>query len=61
MANILIGACSWTDHTPFYPSSYATARMRSQRISYYAQFFPLVEVDSTFYALQPDRNFRLWA
>ena len=61
MATILIGACSWTDHTPFYPSSYDTARMRSQRISYYAQYFHLVEVDSTFYALQPDRNFRLWA
>ena len=61
MATILIGACSWTDHAPFYPSSYDTARMRSQRISYYAQYFPLVEVDSTFYALQPDRNFRLWA
>lgn len=61
MAEILIGACSWTDHVPFYPSSYNNARMRSQRISYYAQFFPIVEVDSTFYALQPERNFRLWA
>jgi uncharacterized protein YecE (DUF72 family) len=61
MARILIGACSWTDHAPFYPSSYDTARMRSQRISYYAQYFPLVEVDSTFYALQPERNFQLWA
>jgi uncharacterized protein YecE (DUF72 family) len=61
MAHILIGACSWTDHAPFYPSTYNTARMRSQRISYYAQFFPLVEVDSTFYAMQPERNFKLWA
>lgn len=61
MAHILIGACSWTDHAPFYPSTYNSARMRSQRISYYAQFFPLVEVDSTFYAMQPERNFKLWA
>jgi uncharacterized protein YecE (DUF72 family) len=61
MAQILIGACSWTDHAPFYPSTYNAARMRSQRISYYAQFFPLVEVDSTFYAMQPERNFKLWA
>jgi uncharacterized protein YecE (DUF72 family) len=61
MAHILIGACSWTDHAPFYPSTYNTARMRGQRISYYAQFFPLVEVDSTFYAMQPERNFKLWA
>ncbi len=61
MAQILIGACSWTDHAPFYPPSYDTAKMRSHRISYYAQFFPLVEVDSTFYALQPERNFALWS
>ena len=61
MADILIGACSWTDHAPFYPSSYDSARLRSQRISYYAQFFPIVEVDSTFYNMQPERNFRLWA
>lgn len=61
MGEILIGVCSWTDHAPFYPSSYDTARMRSQRISYYAQYFPLVEVDSTFYTMQPQRNFSLWA
>jgi uncharacterized protein YecE (DUF72 family) len=35
--------------------------MKSQRISYYARYFSLVEVDSTFYTLQPARNFQLWA
>jgi len=35
--------------------------MRSRRIEYYARFFDLVEVDSTFYHLQPARNFAMWA
>jgi uncharacterized protein YecE (DUF72 family) len=60
-ATIRVGTASWTDHAPFYPPEYDKASMKSQRISYYAQFFSLVEVDSTFYHLQPARNFQLWA
>jgi len=60
-ARIRVGTASWTDHEPFYPAEYAKASMKSQRISYYARYFSLVEVDSTFYTLQPARNFQLWA
>jgi uncharacterized protein YecE (DUF72 family) len=60
-AKIRVGTASWTDHEPFYPPEYNKAAMKSQRISYYARYFNLVEVDSTFYALQPQRNFQLWA
>ena len=60
-ATIRVGAASWTDHEPFYPPEYDKANMKSQRISYYARFFSLVEVDSTFYHLQPARNFQMWA
>lgn len=60
-ATIRVGAASWTDHEPFYPPEYEKASMKSQRISYYARFFSLVEVDSTFYHLQPARNFQMWA
>jgi uncharacterized protein YecE (DUF72 family) len=60
-ARIRVGTASWTDHEPFYPAEYARASMKSQRISYYARYFSLVEVDSTFYSLQPTRNFQLWA
>jgi uncharacterized protein YecE (DUF72 family) len=60
-ARIRVGTASWTDHEPFYPAEYAKASMKAQRISYYARFFSLVEVDSTFYTLQPARNFQLWA
>src|SRR5215472_12491996 len=56
-----VGTASWTDHEPIYPSEYTKAAMKSQRISYYARYFDLVEVDSTFYHLQPTRNFQMWA
>jgi uncharacterized protein YecE (DUF72 family) len=60
-ATIRVGTASWTDHEPFYPPEYDKAAMKSQRISYYARYFSLAEVDSTFYHLQPARNFELWA
>jgi uncharacterized protein YecE (DUF72 family) len=60
-ATIRVGTASWTDHEPFYPPEYDKAAMKSQRITYYARYFSLAEVDSTFYNLQPARNFQLWA
>lgn len=60
-ATIRVGTASWTDHDPFYPPEYNKAAMKSQRISYYARYFSMVEVDSTFYSMQPARNFQLWA
>jgi uncharacterized protein YecE (DUF72 family) len=60
-ARIRVGTASWTDHEPFYPPEYNKADRKAYRISYYAQYFSLVEVDSTFYRLQPARNFAMWA
>src|SRR5579859_5056613 len=60
-ATIRVGTASWTDHDPFYPPEYDKAAMKSQRIAYYARYFSLAEVDSTFYHLQPAHNFELWA
>ena len=60
-ARIRIGTASWTDHEPFYPPEYMKKAMQAQRISYYARYFSLVEVDSTFYGLQPASNFQRWA
>jgi uncharacterized protein YecE (DUF72 family) len=60
-APILVGTASWTDHEPFYPPEYQRKEMSAQRISYYSRYFPLVEVDSTFYRLLPQRNFQLWS
>ncbi len=54
---IRIGTCAWTDHTGFYPRGVAP----TARLAYYARFFPLVEVDSTFYHPPSARNCALWA
>lgn len=55
--NILVGTCNWADHTDFYPPKLKP----TDRLSYYARHFPVVEVDSTYYGLQPARNFARWA
>jgi uncharacterized protein YecE (DUF72 family) len=62
IGNIYYGTSSWTDRTllaskKFYPSS---ARSAADRLRYYAERFPLVEVDSTYYALPSERNSALW-
>jgi uncharacterized protein YecE (DUF72 family) len=62
IGNIHYGTSSWTDRTllaskRFYPSS---ARSAADRLRYYAERFPLVEVDSTYYALPSERNSALW-
>jgi len=61
--NVLIGTCSWTDASlikakTFYPRGCSTAE---QRLRYYASQFPIVEVDSSFYAMPTPENARLWA
>lgn len=61
MGRILVGTCNWADHTAFYPSAYESAKNRSRKIEYYARHFPIVEIDSTFYTLQPQRNFEQWS
>jgi uncharacterized protein YecE (DUF72 family) len=60
-ATIRVGTASWTDHEPFYPPDYEKQAMKSQRIAFYARYFDMTEVDSTFYHLQPARNFTMWA
>lgn len=58
---ILVGATSWTDRTllasAWYPK---TATSAEARLKYYASQFPVVEVDSTYYAPPSERNSILW-
>ena len=59
---IRVGTCSWADKSTiksgeFYPQSIKTPE---QRLRYYASLFPTLEVDSTYYAISPQRNARLW-
>jgi uncharacterized protein YecE (DUF72 family) len=63
MAGVIrVGISSWTEPTlvkagTFYPKEATTAE---ERLRFYAQRFPIVEVDSTFYALPNPETARLW-
>ena len=62
IGNVSCGTCSWTDRTlinagTFYPPA---ARTAADRLAYYASQFPIVEVDSTYYAMPSERNAQLW-
>jgi uncharacterized protein YecE (DUF72 family) len=61
--SILVGTASWTDPSlikcgRFYP---AQARSAEERLRYYAGRFPLVEVNSSYYALPSAANAARWA
>lgn len=60
---IRIGTASWTDPTMtapgvFYPRGAGTAE---ERLTYYAETFPIVEIDATYYALPSPRVAETWA
>lgn len=61
-AKILIGIASWTDRSMtaagvFYPDGVSKPE---SRLRYYASRFPIVEVDSTYYAIPARRMAELW-
>jgi len=60
---VLVGTASWTDKTliasgRFYPKDCKSAEAR---LRYYASQFPLVEVDSSYYAMPVPATSQLWA
>ena len=57
MTRVYIGTCSWSDHKPFYPKGLPSG----QQLVYYAQRFPIVEINSSYYRMMPPRNYQLWA
>jgi uncharacterized protein YecE (DUF72 family) len=61
MGDILVGTCSWTDPALVRSGWYPTGRRDAEgRLRYYGERFPVVEVDSSYYALPSERNSRLW-
>jgi uncharacterized protein YecE (DUF72 family) len=61
-APIYVGTAGWTDRTlttagVFYPPNATSAEAR---LRYYASRFSMVEVDATYYALQPPDTARRW-
>lgn len=62
VGNVYVGTCGWTEPSlvrgsDFYPKGVSTA---ADRLRYYATRFPLVEVDSTYYAPPREDHARRW-
>ena len=60
--SVRVGTCGWTDPTlikagTFYPPGASSAE---ERLRYYSSQFPLVEVDSTYYAPPREEQAGLW-
>lgn len=60
--NVYVGTASWTDKSliackRFYPPGHTSAEAR---LRYYASRFPMVEVDSSYYAMPSAANAQLW-
>jgi uncharacterized protein YecE (DUF72 family) len=62
MGDIRVGTAGWTDKTliesGWYPEG---ASNPEKRLRYYASQFPLVEVDSAYYALPAEQTAKAWA
>ncbi|NJP99140.1 DUF72 domain-containing protein [Streptomyces zingiberis] len=62
MGDILVGTCSWTDRALLAAGWYPPGRRDAEgRLRHYAEQFPVVEVDASYYALPSRRNSALWA
>ncbi len=53
---IYIGLTGWGDHDLLYED----LTNKSEKLFNYAAHFPIVELDATYYSLQPERNIRKW-
>ncbi|ENH97300.1 hypothetical protein J416_04758 [Gracilibacillus halophilus YIM-C55.5] len=53
---ILIGLTGWGDH----PAITAERQANEHKLYRYSSHFPVVEVDSSFYAIQPAKNYHQW-
>ncbi|WP_257349540.1 DUF72 domain-containing protein [Pseudalkalibacillus decolorationis] len=53
---IEIGLTGWGDHDTLYPADIRP----SEKLQTYSSFFPTVEIDSSFYAVQPVKNYEKW-
>ncbi len=56
MTSIQIGLTGWGDHDSLYPLKTSS----TNKLKEYAAHFPTVEIDTSFYAIQPERNILKW-
>jgi uncharacterized protein YecE (DUF72 family) len=60
-APIAVGTCNWADHTDFYPPELEHGRRQRDKLSFYAAYFPIVEIDTTFYGIPRPQVAESWA
>lgn len=56
MGKLLIGTSAWSDHDPFYPPGLKPA----EQLPFYARYFPIVEVNTTYYRVPARRMVEGW-
>ncbi|HEU5434426.1 MAG TPA: DUF72 domain-containing protein, partial [Thermomicrobiales bacterium] len=56
MGAILVGTSSWNDHEPFYPPGTEP----SEKLGIYAAYFPVVEVNTTYYRVPRREMVERW-
>lgn len=56
MGKLLIGTSAWSDHDPFYPAGLKSA----EQLPFYARYFPIVEVNTTYYRIPAKRMVDGW-
>jgi uncharacterized protein YecE (DUF72 family) len=56
MGSLLIGTSAWADHEPFYPPGLKPAA----QLPFYARYFPVVEVNTTYYRVPSRRMVEGW-
>lgn len=57
MGALLIGTSAWSDHDPFYPPGTKPAG----QLPFYARYFPIVEVNTTYYRVPNRKMVEGWA
>lgn len=56
VSKLLIGTSAWSDHDPFYPPGLKSA----EQLPYYSRYFPIVEVNTTYYRVPSRRMVENW-
>jgi uncharacterized protein YecE (DUF72 family) len=59
-APIAVGTCNWADHTDFYPPELERGRRQKDKLTFYAEYFPIVEIDTTFYGIPRPQVVESW-
>lgn len=56
MGTLRIGTSAWSDHDPFYPKGLKAA----EQLPFYARYFPIVEVNTTYYRVPSPKMVEGW-